>query len=266
MSLALIAGRGDLARMVADAQDVPPLICAYEGAVPNGLSADLTFRLETLGTLLLRLGERGVAEVCFAGGLSRPVIDPGRIDAETLPLVPLFQEALGKGDDGALRVVIDLFERTGFVVRAAHELAPDLLAQQGVYSEAWPDARIRLDAEVGAGHIAAMGAQDVGQACLVAAGMVSAMEDADGTDALIRAHGPALAGRDGILFKGAKPQQTRLADLPTIGPATLEEAGQAGLKGVVIEAGNVLMLQRSLCAALADQYGLVLWAREDDAP
>ncbi len=261
MSLALIAGRGELAQLVAQAQGAPPLICAYEAALPEGLAPDLTFRLETLGSLLVALGEQGITEVCFAGGLDRPELDPTKLDAETAPLVPLFQEALGKGDDGALRVIVDLFEQTGFAVRAAHELAPDLLSEGGVYGDAWPNAQMRNDARIGARHIADIGEQDIGQACLVAKGNVIAMEDARGTDALIRRVGPTLSKKNGILFKGPKPQQTRLVDLPTIGPGTIEAAGQAGLAGVVIDAGDVLVLNKPRCAALADHFGLVLWAR-----
>ncbi|MFC6759893.1 hypothetical protein ACFQFQ_10980 [Sulfitobacter porphyrae] len=58
MTLALIAGRGRLAQVVA-AQDRAPLICALEGTPPDTLAADLTFRLETLGSLLIELGQRG---------------------------------------------------------------------------------------------------------------------------------------------------------------------------------------------------------------
>jgi len=261
MSLALIAGRGDLPALVAEAQSVAPVVCAYEGALPTGLAADLVFRLETLGSLLVALGERGVTEVCFAGGLDRPVIDPVKLDAETAPLVPLFEDALSKGDDGALRVVVDLFEKTGFTVRAAHDLAPDLLAQAGVYGEAWPDSKMRKDARSGAEHIAQMGPRDIGQACIVAAGKIIGMEDAAGTDALIARVARAAKGASALLFKGPKPNQTRLADLPTIGPDTIEAAGQAGLKAVVIDAGDVLVLNKSRCVALANHYNLVLWAR-----
>ena len=65
MSLALIAGRGRLPAEVAGAQEVPPLICGYEGVTLEGLTADLTFRLETLGTLLVTLGEKGVTKRLF---------------------------------------------------------------------------------------------------------------------------------------------------------------------------------------------------------
>ena len=261
MSLALIAGRGALPQAVAAAQDSAPLVCAYEGYAPDGLDVDVTFRLETLGSLLVTLGEHGITEVCFAGGMARPALDPGKLDAETAPLVPLFQQALAKGDDGALKVVIEIFEKTGFTVRAAHDLVPSLLAEGGVYGEAWPDARMRNDAEVGAAHLAAIGAQDIGQACIVMAGKVIATEDAAGTDALIARLAPLDRSKRAILFKAPKPQQTRLVDLPTIGPDTVENAGKAGLAGVVVDAGDVLMLGRARCTGLADVYGLVLWAR-----
>ena len=88
MTLALIAGRGRLPRDVAAAQDAAPLICGYEGMLPDRVEAELTFRLETLGTLLVSLGERGITQVCFCGAIDRPTLDPNKLDAETLPLVP----------------------------------------------------------------------------------------------------------------------------------------------------------------------------------
>ncbi|MBD3663120.1 LpxI family protein [Sulfitobacter aestuariivivens] len=261
MSLALIAGRGQLPALVAASQQTKPLICAYEDHLPEGLEVDLTFRLETLGTLLVHLGQRGITEVCMAGGISRPEIDASKLDEETAPLVPLFQEALAKGDDGALRVVVDLFEKTGFAVRGAHDLAPHLLAEGGVYSDQWPTARTRSDAQAGAEHIAAIGPQDIGQACIVVNGAVVAMEDSTGTDALINSRAPFRKSDMAVLFKGPKPQQSRRVDLPTIGPQTIEAAAGAGLTAVVVDAGDVLVLDKDACTRLADQHGIVFWAR-----
>lgn len=258
MTLALIAGRGDLPALVYAAARTPPLVCGYEGIALSGVTADVTFRLETLGTLLLELGKRGVTQVCFAGGLDRPALDPGKLDAETAPLVPMFMQALQQGDDGALRVVIDLFEKTGFAVLGAHEVAPDLLAVGGVYSTELPDARMRDDAEVAAEHILKMSPQDKGQACVVAQGEVVAMEDARGTDAML---GNLGAVTDGILFKGPKEGQSRSIDLPTVGPETIDAAHRAGLRGVVVDAGDVLVLHAEDCAARADAHGIVFWAR-----
>lgn len=260
MTLALITGRGALPAAVAAACDKAPLICAFEGTEPDSLTPDLTFRLETLGSFLVQLGERGVTRVCLCGAIDRPALDPAKLDAETAPLVPLFMEALQKGDDGALRVALDIFEKTGFAVLGAHEITPDLLAQGGVYGDHWPDAQMRKDGAIGAAHIAALSAKDIGQACIVSEGRVIAMEDARGTDAMISGLGD-MSKQRAILFKGPKLGQSRKVDLPTIGPATLEAAHQAGLVGIIVDAGDVIVLDAPRCAALADEYALVFWAR-----
>jgi UDP-2,3-diacylglucosamine hydrolase len=258
MKLALIAGRGDLPALVVEAAGAVPLVCAYEGTPVTALAADLSFRLETLGTLLAELGNRGTSHICFAGGLDRPVLDPSKLDAATAPLVPRFLQALQAGDDGALRVVIEIFEEKGFTVLGAQQIAPDLLAQNGVLSTAQPDDAVRADAALAADQIRAMSSQDKGQACVVVGGQVIAMEDARGTDAMLAQLAPHTGG---VLFKGPKAGQSRLIDLPTVGPQTFKAAHAAGLGGVVVEADDVLVLHRDACVALANEYGLVFWAR-----
>src|SRR6056297_1975401 len=94
MTLALICVQGRLPRIVADAQEARPLVCVLAGFEPDGLAADLTFHLETLGTLLATLKSRGVTRVCLCGAIRRPPIDPARLDDKTAPLVPRLQTAL----------------------------------------------------------------------------------------------------------------------------------------------------------------------------
>lgn len=258
MTLALIVGRGDLPAILAKAVGPMPLICAYEGIAVRGLVSDLTFRLETLGTLLAELKVRGISRVCFAGGLDRPALDPSKLDTLTLPLVPAFLDGMKAGDDGALRVVLGLFENAGFEVIGAHEVAPDILAKEGVYGTHAPDAQMQKDAACAADHLALVSAQDIGQACVVGGAQVLAMESAGGTDAMLG----CLENPDrAILYKAPKAQQSRLVDMPTVGPDTLSAAHHAGLVGVVVEAGGVLVLHPELCTKRADELGLVFWAR-----
>ncbi len=261
MTLALVAGRGRLPPEVAAAQDVPPLICAYAGQLPEQLGVDITFRLETLGTLLVTLGEKGVTRVCFCGAIDRPDLDPSKLDAETLPLVPLFQKALAAGDNGALQVLKEIFEQTGFEVVGADELLPELVAEQGVMSEAWPDAQMRRDAARGEAVLGGLAPLDIGQACVIGAEQVLGVETRGGTDHLLATLPPETKKMRAILCKGPKVGQIREIDMPTIGPATIEGAHAAGLAGVVVDAGDVIVLEAERCAALADKYGLVLWVR-----
>ena len=261
MTLALIAGRGRLPAEVAAAQEVPPLVCAYEGVTVEGLVPDVTFRLETLGTLLVVLGEKGVTRVCFCGGIDRPGLDPSKLDAETMALVPLFQKALAAGDNGALQILKEIFEQTGFEVLGADALLPELLAEQGVLSEAWPDAQMRRDAARGEAVLAGLAPLDIGQACVIGAEQVLGVEAMGGTDHLLSSLPAKARGMRAILCKGPKQGQIREIDMPTIGPATIEAAHRAGLAGVVVDAGDVIVLEREECARLADSYGMVLWSR-----
>ncbi|MBM1556710.1 UDP-2,3-diacylglucosamine diphosphatase LpxI [Sulfitobacter mediterraneus] len=261
MTLALIAGRGDLPAKVAAAQDQPPLICGYDGMLPDLVGVDLTFRLETLGTLLVQLGERGITKVCFCGAIDRPALDPSKLDAETLPLVPLFQKALAAGDNGALQILMQIFEQTGFKVVGADELLPELVAQQGVLSDKWPDAQMRKDAAKGEAVLAGLAALDIGQACVIGREQVLGVETIGGTDHLLSTLPPETKGACAILCKGPKEGQIREIDMPTIGPNTLTAAHAAGLAGVVVDAGDVIILEQDRCAALADELGLVLWVR-----
>ena len=265
MTLALVAGKGRLPVEVAGAQVEAPLICAYEGVVPDGLAVDFSFRLETLGTLLVQLGEHGVTQVCFCGGIDRPVLDPAKLDAETLPLVPLFQKALAAGDNGALSILKEIFEQTGFEVVGADVLLPDLVAEQGVLSEAWPDAQMRRDAARGEAVLAGLAPLDIGQACVIGAGQVLGVETAGGTDHLLVTLPSEAREMRAILCKGPKTGQIREIDMPTIGPATIKAAYAAGLAGVVVDAGDVIVLVAAQCTALADEYGLVLWSRTGGA-
>jgi len=64
-----------------------------------------------------------------------------------------------------------------------------------------------------------------------------------------------------VLVKGPKPGQDRRIDMPAIGPATVRGAAAAGLAGIVIEAGGVMVLDRATVIDLADRLGLFVWVR-----
>lgn len=299
--LALIAGGGALPRIVAAAQDEAPIVCALEGNQrPAGLDVDHRFRLETLGSLLLTLGNEGVTEICLCGPIDRLPLDPAALDEETKPLVPLFMQALGQGDDGALRVALSIFEQTGFAIRAAHELAPELLPIEGFPTRRTPRESHVQDAKAALGVLAEMGAADLGQACVIRKGRTIAREVEDGTDAMLARlalpdarpmqeidpamwaaaaagdlAGAALdwlqgikakplheaPGAGAILFKAPKPDQDRRVDLPTIGPLTALRAAEAGLDGIVIESGGVMVIGLAQVIAILDAMDMFLWVR-----
>lgn len=292
MRLALIAGRGHLPATVARAQPQRPYIAALKGFEPQGLKPDVLFRLETLGSLFKTLKRNGITDVCLCGAIERPKLSLSRLDLRTWLLVPAFLRALKLGDDGALRVLMGLFEKHGFNVLGADTLLPDLTLLKGVYTTARPSAQHARDAAVADDVLRSMGAADLGQACVISSGSVVAREDERGTDEMlkgliskqdrrdqrpdplsadakeVRAWVMSQRGtltdaeRGGILFKAPKPEQDRRADLPTIGPGTAVRAAEAGLDGIVIEEGGVIVLSKDELLAILDAMGMFLWVRE----
>jgi len=260
--LALIAGTGALPGELVARLAEPPLICAMKGSDPESVSVELPFRLEQLGSFLAELKSRGVDEICMAGAVSRPSIDPSAIDAATFPLVPVLQAALGVGDDGALRAVIGIFEQSGFTVRAAHEVAPDLVMSSGVPTEIQPGELDKADADRGAEIVAAMSTADIGQSCAVRGRQAIAVENAFGTDWMLGALQNRPDGQGGLLYKAPKLAQDKRADLPTIGPETVTMAARAGLSGIVLQAGGVIVLSQAAVIEACNTHGLFLWLRE----
>ena len=264
--LALIAGQGALPAALVSALPTRPLICALDGFVPDGLTTDITFRIERLAPFLRDLDARGITEVAFAGAVRRPRLDPALFDAATAQMVPRLLAAMGQGDDGALRAVIAIFEEAGFALRGVGDIAPDLIPAAGVYAGAL-SAMIETDADRAAGIVAALGQVDVGQGCVVAQGQCLAVEVLSGTDAMLAQVAqlgdlrPDFARGRGVFYKAAKPAQDRRIDLPTIGPATVSAAARAGLGAIVWRAGDVICLDMPAICAAARDAGITLWAR-----
>ncbi|MEM9754431.1 MAG: LpxI family protein, partial [Pseudomonadota bacterium] len=128
MTRAILAGTGALPWLVLEAG--PAEIITFAGT-----RADLPFgvthkevHFEEFGGLIKRLLDRGVTEVCLAGGITRPSLDPSRMDVETQALMPRLVPVLQGGDDGILREVLAILEEAGFAIRAAQDLRPDLIA------------------------------------------------------------------------------------------------------------------------------------------
>ncbi len=260
--LALIAGTGALPDELVARLDETPLICALEGFEPDNLTPDLVFPLEQVGSFIAELKTRGVAEICMAGAIRRPSIDPTRIDAQTLPLVPVLQKAMTSGDDSALRAAIGIFEHVGLTVRAAHELAPDILPPLGCLTQAHPSQNDLSDADRAVGILHAMGTADIGQACAVLKGQALAVEGIFGTAWMLQSLTQRPDDGGGILFKGLKPDQDQRADMPAIGPDTVTDVAAAGLTGIVIEKGGVIVLDRARVIEDCDRLGIFLLVRE----
>ena len=259
--LALIAGQGKLPAVLVDNLRDLPYIAALEGNLPQFLTPDRVFRIERLGTLLEEFRALGVTEVCFAGAIQRPELDPSKIDAATQPLVPRLMAALQKGDDGALREVLAIFTDAGIAIRSPDEFAASLLPLKGIYTSLRIEPQHERDAERAAEVLRHMGPLDVGQSCVVHKGQVLAIEGRFGTDWMLASLRHRPDGRGGIFYKAPKPGQDRRIDLPVVGVDTIVGAKKAGLDGVVVEEDGVMVMDLAAVERAADKLRLFFWVR-----
>lgn len=263
--LGLIAGGGDLPRRIlaaAAARGRPVFIVALEGQTPPALVDGLPHLWTPLGpvvTVLERLKAEGVEEVVLAGHVRRPALSELKLDwRSTKILAKLGIKAFG--DDGLLKGVRGLLEDEGFRLLSPADLVGDMTIAAGALGRHAPDAEAQIDIARGVAVVRGLGALDIGQAAVVQGGLVLGVEAAEGTEALIARCGPL--GRGGaapVLIKLRKPGQDTAIDLPAIGPATIAQLKAAGLRGVAVEAGGTLLIDRDHVRDLADEAGIFIW-------
>ncbi len=268
--LGIIAGRGPLPCAVAEvasARGLPLHIVGIRGEAREEIERfpHTWVKWGEIGKMFRALDHNGCADIVIIGGVNRPDFSNVRLDLGAIKTLP-FILSLGKGgDDHVLSRVVRFFEQKGYRVHGAGDIAPQLLAGEGVLGRKTPSVEDNADIELALRVVGALGQLDVGQAAVVAKGYVLAVEAAEGTDAMLarcaelRASGKAgRRSRAGVLVKVPKPGQEERVDLPTIGPETVAKAAAAGLAGVAVAAGRVLMAEHEATIATADEHGLFL--------
>lgn len=267
--LAIIAGSGFLPYYVAEAArqaGETPFIIRLKDDTNLDWSGfeSITISVGDVASLGKALAAQRIDRVVLSGGVSRrPEWREIRPNLKMIAKMPsIIRTLLSGGDDTVLQMVIGLIEAQGARVIGAHEIAPGLLASTGAFGALVPGADDQRDIDRASKAALALGALDVGQGAVSVGGRIVALEGVEGTDgmlarvAALRAEGRISSRRKGVLVKLCKPQQDIRADLPTIGPSTIENASKAGLAGIAVEAGRAFVLDREAMLRAADEAGL----------
>lgn len=272
--LGIVAGGGALPRELARAAEAagrPVFIAALNGecdAETVAGRAHAWIDIAAIGALLDSLRKAGCRDVAMVGRVGRPDFKRLRPDWQGVKLLPRVLQAVTKGDDALLRTLVDFLEEQGFRVVGADAIAAPLLAPAGVIGAIAPDAQGLADLRRAAQVAYRLGELDVGQGAVVRDGLVLAVEAAEGTDAMLaRCITLNAPGRGGVLVKLVKPGQERRVDLPVMGVRTVEQAKDARLAGIAVEAGSALLVDRAATVVAADAAGLFLFGftRDDVA-
>jgi UDP-2,3-diacylglucosamine hydrolase len=270
--VALIAGSGQLPVDVASGlaeKGHPPFVIMVKGEALERTALEIynheEIAPEEAGDLVPMLKRNQITHLVMAGGVSRrPNLRRIKWSLSLLRVLPKVIYALARGDNTLLSALVEYIEANGIKVIGAHEILPNLLAREGLMSTARPSAADTRDVEAALEAALAIGRLDVGQAAVSIGGRPIALEGIEGTDGLLervkdlRTHGRLAGIGRGVLVKCAKPGQEVRADLPTIGPATIERAHAARLAGVAVEAERTFVLEFGKTVERANALGLFL--------
>jgi DUF1009 family protein len=268
--VAVVAGGGRLPLDVAEglaALGHAPLVVRVRGEAAAEAAWE-SFECEEIGlgqfaSHLPSLKRRGVTHLVLAGGIDRrPKLGEISVNWTLLRRLPSLVSALLQGDNGLLSLLVAYIEEQGFKVVGAHQVVPDLLVPEGPVTRGRPLASDRRDLFAALKAARAIGDLDIGQGAVAIGGRVVALEGIEGTDGMLervrelRGHGRLAGKQRGVLVKCAKPGQELRADLPTIGPTTIDTAFAAGLAGIGVEAERALILERDRTVARAEARGM----------
>src|SRR5687767_713755 len=274
--LAVLAGSGALPPLVTAAAarcGYSPVVFAIDGEAEaasfTGVAVHV-IRWGEIGRFFRLAHAAGCRHAVFIGATRRPDFKAIRPDLGTLKLIPRILQLMRGGDNRLLAGVAEIFQEQGMSLIGPLEVAPELALPEGCLTPT-ESAGAAVNIEVAAQAARRIGKLDVGQAAVAVGGRVVAVEDAGGTDALLdrvatlRASG-RIAPSGGVLVKCVKPQQDLRLDLPTIGPATADNARRAGLDGVAGEAGRTLLAGRDETIGAFRQAGLFLCGLSRPSP
>ncbi len=271
-NIAVICGYGNLPLEIAEgarASGREPFMVGIEGeAGPEICAYDHEFLAwGQVGRLFRLLRQRQIREVVFAGGIHRrPDLFKLKLDFGAMLALPQALVFMLGGDNTVLSGLIRIFERRGIAIVGAHEIAPGLLAGEGRIAGPRPSAGELAGIRLAFEACKALGRFDIGQAAVAEASRVVAVEGVEGTDALLERirHLREIgrmprAGKHGVLVKTMKPGQDMRADLPAIGPNTVSGVVKAGLRGIAIEAGRSIILEREATLVAAAAAGIFVY-------
>jgi DUF1009 family protein len=253
--LALLVGRGDIAaaaRAAAAKQtNFDVHVFVISGDAPELSQLDVG----NPNALVDQLSQQKFDLLCVVGSVD---LNAERRSAIAAFLAKLNDGQLDLSDMGMEQALFAIAKEARVRLIGVHEWVPELLAGSGVI--AGPNSSLsNADFDHLVRVTRTIARTDIGQAVVFASDRPIAAEDALGTDSLlarvaqiVEVH--KIAPETVSLVKVAKPQQSGVGDLPTIGPQTIVNCAEGQVRNIIVEASKCLVAERGELKSLADKH------------
>lgn len=272
-SVAILAGKGWLPRHVYTScleKDIKCEVIGLEGQISEELFEDVkydVFPLHAVSKILKKIRSLDIKHIVLAGAVKRTIVTKLLLDTKGPKLLAMIMKA-GISDNTILSTVLEFLEKEGFIIVSPEQIADSLIVKKGHLTDMKPDKGAVADIKKGISILKAIANFDVGQALVIQNGLVLGVEAAEGTDELIKRCGKIQQKDDErcVLVKACKPMQDRRVDLPCIGAHTIIHLKENNFKGIAIEAGSALILDKETTMNEANKLGIFIYGVSNNQP
>jgi len=201
-----------------------------------------------------------IKNLVLVGAVNKPNFTTIKVDKKGALLLSKILTKKILGDNSVLQTVIDFFEKEGLKILTIDQLLSDIVSKEGVLTKLAPNNDDLENIKIATNAIKTMSYLDIGQSVIMAQKQIIAVEALEGTDNLIKRCGELNTEfkKDAILVKLKKTGQTKKADLPVIGLDTIKNCHDSGIKGIAIESGATLIINKEQVIKAADELGLFI--------
>lgn len=262
--LAIIAGKGDLAKNLINKSQEADFDLTVISIDNPKIKCNNNYKLYKLNKIDINyifkiLKREKITQICMAGYIKRPTRLLDFLNPFSIILLLKFRHILNRGDAALFRILNTYIEGKGFEIIGASDINPELTLPEGVYSKRnIPNHEIK-NIEMAKEKLRIFRNHDIGQAAVVSKGRVIAVEAAEGTDAMLSRVVELNSNKNrinGIFLKTSQMQQDLRTDMPTIGKQTIDLVIKSKLSGLVITAGDVIVLDYETVIKMVDENNL----------
>ena len=217
-----------------------------------------------LNKILSILKLNNIKSIVFLGKIFRPNLSEFKNDGIVEKYIPQLINAFKKGDSSILNTVIDIFRGYKYSIISPFKYCDTFnFSKESVSHKILKDDLIDINKSIKL--LNALSKFDNAQSVVSVNGYIIGIEAVEGTDALLkraynlRKNLNQLENKSGFLTKIPKKNQSKLIDLPVIGPKTLNLINKANLKGVAIDYKNTIIYKREEVLKLKKKYQLKIY-------
>ncbi len=226
-------------------------------------------KIYQLKKIIKILHMHNISNIIFLGKINRPNLSEFKNDGLIEKYIPYLINSYKKGDGNILSSVVNIFKKQGFkVISPKSSICNDVSNNFFLDSNEFDTNYLnvdKIDINKSVNILNDLSKYDNAQSIVSVNGYVLAIEAAEGTDKLlrrvisIRKQLKQIKFKAGLLIKMPKQNQSKLVDLPVIGPQTINLIYQANLKGIAVSSKFTMIYKKVKTISLLERYGLKLY-------